>query len=98
MNEKIEFVWISYNKLSTGLRLLGSSSRGDASLAPEVHPRDEPVAGRAPAAPCGAGRAAAGHGERSRLQLLFKLGSAENLSILAVNALAVNVLAVNTVS
>ena len=35
------------------------------------------------------------HRERSRLQLLFKLGGAENLSILAVNALAVNVLAVN---
>ena len=31
-----------------------------------------------------------GHGERSRLQLRFKLGGAENLSILAVNVLAVN--------
>ena len=39
-----------------------------------------------------------GRGERSRSQLHFKLGGAENLSILAVNALAVNVLAVNSVS
>ena len=36
-------------------------------------------------------------GERSRSQLHFKLGGAENRSILAVNALAVNVLAVNSV-
>ena len=36
-----------------------------------------------------------GHGERSRLQLLFKLGGPENLSILAVNVLGANVLAVN---
>ena len=44
----------------------------------------------------------AGHGERSRLELLFKLGgtenASENLSILAVNTLAVNALAVNNVS
>ena len=39
-----------------------------------------------------------GHVERSRSQLLFHSGGAENLSILAVNALAVNVLAVNSVS
>ena len=31
-----------------------------------------------------------GHGERSRLQLLFKLGGTENMLILAVNVLAVN--------
>ena len=31
-----------------------------------------------------------GHGERSRLQLHFKLGCTENLSILVVNALAVH--------
>ena len=37
-----------------------------------------------------------GHGERSRLQLLFEY--TENLSILAVNALAVHLLAVNSVS
>ena len=36
-----------------------------------------------------------GHEERSRLQLHFKLGGPENLSILAVHVLAVNVLAVN---
>ena len=39
-----------------------------------------------------------GHGERSRLQLHFKFGGAEDLSILAVNALAVNVLAVDSVA
>ena len=36
-----------------------------------------------------------GHGERSRLQLLFKLAGRGNMLILAVNALAVNTLAVN---
>ena len=35
-------------------------------------------------------RRRASHGERSRLQLLFKLGGTENMSILAVNVLAVN--------
>ena len=41
----------------------------------------------------------AGHGERSRSQLHFKLGGiTKNSSILAINALAVNVLAVNSVS
>ena len=30
-----------------------------------------------------------GHGERSRLQLLFKLAGTENMQILAVNILAV---------
>ena len=38
------------------------------------------------------------HGERLRLQLLFKLADTENLSILAVNAWAVTVLAVSSVS
>ena len=36
----------------------------------------------------------AGHGERSRSQLLFELGGPENIQILVVNFLAVNVLAV----
>ena len=40
----------------------------------------------------------AGHGERSRSWLQFKLGGTENLSILVVNAMAFNVLAVNSVS
>ena len=45
------------------------------------------AAGRHAAAACGRD---AGHGERSRLQLLFKLGGTKNISILAVNVLAVN--------
>ena len=37
----------------------------------------------------GGGEPASGHGERSRSQLLFKLGGTENMRILAVNVLAV---------
>ena len=36
-----------------------------------------------------------GHGERSRSELLFKIGGTENLSILVANVLVVNVLDVN---
>ena len=36
------------------------------------------------------GQVPEGHGERSRLQLPFKLGGTENISILAVNVLTVN--------
>ena len=38
----------------------------------------------------GAPRGHRRHGERSRLQLLFKLAGTENMLILAVNVLAVN--------
>ena len=52
---------------------------------------------RGPGRPARSTGMSSGHGERSRSQLHFQLGGAENLSILVVNALAVNVLAVNSV-
>ena len=56
--------------------------------APPAEPRLRGHAGPEPAGDVHA--RAAGHGERSCLQLLFKLGGRENLSILAVNVWAVN--------
>ena len=63
------------------------SSREQRSPAPMSMTAPARTTYAQPAMTYGAGY---GHGERSRSQLLFKLGGTENMSILAVNVLAVN--------